>query len=133
LALLAVLAVAGLVYALLRYGGLGAGSPNLTPVESFFWAALAGAVLLLSLHRFFFPSRYEIDEEGLTYQHLFGRQRYRWDQFHRFLVDERGGFLMMTRHRPRLRPLRGVHVLFDGAREQAVPLIRRYLRKGERA
>ncbi len=130
LALLAIIAVGGMVYGLLRYGGIGQASGGLTASQCLLWAVLSAAVLFLSLHRFFFPSHYEIDGEGITYRHLLGRQRYRWEQFHRFLVDERGGFLATTPYRPRLRPLQGVHVLFDGAREEAVRLIRQHLGQG---
>lgn len=133
LALAVIAAVGVLTYGLLRYGGVGSASGGLTDGQCVLWAVLTAAVLFLSLHRFFFPSHYEIDSEGMTYRHLLGRQRYRWDQFHRFLVDERGGFLATTAYRPRLRPLQGVHVLFDGAREEAIRLIRQHVGKGGEA
>lgn len=123
LALLIVASVGALVYLLLHVEGIA-------PWQNLIWSALAALLLFLSLHRFFFPSRYQIDNEGITYEHLWSRRRYRWDQVHRFYLDERGGFLMTTAYRPRLRPLQGVHLLFDGAREEAVRLIRQHLGRG---
>ncbi len=132
LALIVVVLIAALVFVLLRYGGTGSAGRGMTSAQCALWACLSALALLLSLHRFFFPSRYEIDDEGLTYRHLFGRERYRWEDFHRFLLDEKGGFLMTTPRRPRLRPLQGVHLLFDGAREEAVRLIASHVgRRGE--
>src|SRR5262245_6584886 len=81
--------------------GMAAGSPA---------AGLAAAlVLTLSLHRFFFPSHFTIDGEGIRAASLMSRKRLRWSEVRRFVCDRHGGYLS-TRNRPsRLDAFRGLH------------------------
>lgn len=84
-------------------------------------AGLAAAlVLTLSLHRFFFPSRFTIDGQEIRADYLMSRKRLRWTEVRRFACDRRGGYLS-TRGRPsRLDAFRGLHILFDDRREEQI-------------
>lgn len=84
------------------------------------WAWLAGVVLVGSLHRFFFPSRYDVDEGGITGRSLLGTQRMRWREVRRFVWDENGGYLSAHARASRLDAYRGMHLLFGEKRETVI-------------
>ena len=112
-----VLGLAGSVYAF-------SGSPA--------WGVFALLVLTMALNRFYFPSRYDIDREGISARSLLGTKRLRWEEVQRFVTDRHGGYLSPRRARSWLDPWRGMHLLFGGQREAAVQRIRARLRQ-ERA
>ena len=67
------------------------------------WALGACVVLLLSLHRFYFPSRFVIDEQGITAAFLLRSRSLRWQDIRRFVHDQNGGYLS-TRSRASSAP-----------------------------
>jgi len=92
------------------------------------WSVLIIGVLVLALNRFFLPSRFTIDETGITASYPMTRQRYRWEQIKRFGHDEDGAFVS---HRPRKSVLdgyTGMHLIFNthdaSRRERIVQRIR---------
>ncbi len=83
--------------------------------------ALLGSVLLIcALNRFFFPSRFTIDEYGITAAYPMRRVRLRWSAVQRFVWDEHGGYLSTRPARSRLDAYRGMHLLFDEAQRQRI-------------
>jgi len=96
------------------------------------WGVLAVTVLILSLNRFFFPSRYTLSEQGVTVHNLFGARRCDWSRIRRFQHDRHGVYLS-TRSRPsRLDAYQGVQLLFGPARDEVLTRIRdRLAEKGE--
>lgn len=110
-AVLAGLAIAAVALASAAVGGV-------------FWGILAVVVLVLSLNRFFFPSRFVIDSEGVAARYLLGTQRFAWSEIRRFCCD-RHGLYLSTRSRPsRLDAYRGLHLLFGARREEVLSRIR---------
>ncbi len=91
------------------------------------WAVVAIVVLVFSLNRFCFPSRFEMDDDGITARYALKRQRMRWHDVRRFLHDGRGGYLSTRSRRSFLDSYSGMHVLFamqsPGDREQVVACI----------
>lgn len=78
------------------------------------WGLLGAAVLLAALNRFFLPTAYRVDADGVT-AHLPGRSRHlRWDEIRRFEYDERGGLLSRRRSRSVLDTARSLPLLFNG-------------------
>src|SRR5688572_2056883 len=57
------------------------------------WAARWAVVLIIALNRFFFPSRFVIDEQGITAKYPLRKQRFRWNDLRRFVHDKNGGYL----------------------------------------
>jgi len=99
-------------------------------MQNSLWGVLAVAVMAAALNRFFFPSRFSIDEEGITARYPLRSRRLRWADLRRFAHDGEGGYLS-TRTRPsRLDAWRGMHVLFGGRGEDVVPRIRARLPRG---
>ena len=92
---------------------------------------LGGMLLLASMQRFFFPSSFAIDEEGITAKHLLTSKRLLWRDVRRIASDAHGGYLS-TRATPNWTDTyRGVHVVFGDEREQAVAAIHAQMRKRE--
>src|SRR5262245_62097754 len=106
------LGIAAAVYA-------GTGSPA--------WGALALLVLTATLHRFYCPSRFATDPQGITARTLLATRRLRWDQVRRFVTDRNGGYLSPRPARSWLDPWRGLHVLFGAQRQSVVERIRAHL------
>ena len=76
------------------------------------WAAASLVVLVLALNRFFLPSQFVIDAEGITARYPLRRQRIRWANLRRFVHDKHGGYLSTRSRRSRFDAYSGMHVLF---------------------
>jgi hypothetical protein len=96
------------------------------------WAAVSLAVLLGSLSRFFFPSRFEIDAEGITARYPLRTMRRRWIELRRFVHDRNGGFLSTRARSSRMDAFQGMHILFGAKRDEVIAMINGLLRR-ERA
>ncbi|MCH8315916.1 MAG: PH domain-containing protein [Planctomycetes bacterium] len=94
------------------------------------WAAAALLVLLAALSRFFFPSRFLIDADGITARYLLGTQQIRWRDIRRFVQDHRGGYISTRAKRSWLDAYRGMHILFGTDREAVIERIRARLSDG---
>ncbi len=88
-------------------------------------------VLVFALNRFFFRSRFEIDADGITARFPLRKQRVRWADTRRFVVDDNGGFLSSRVKRSRLDAWQGLHVLFGRQREPVIESIRAHLAGGD--
>jgi len=96
-------------------------------MESPVWGLLAGALLLLALNRFFLPSRFRIDEAGITARYPHARQYLSWADVRRFRHDERGGYLSSRARSSLLDAFQGMHVQFGSDAPLVVARIRRHL------
>lgn len=102
-------------------------------MRSSLWGVLAATVLMVALNRFFFPSRFAIDKEGITAHHPLRRQRLRWADLRRFAHDETAGFLSTRSRRSWLDSHRGMNVLFGDQRQSVIARIRGHLPEGARS
>ena len=92
------------------------------------WALLAVGFFLVTLHRFFFPSEYRIDGEGVAVRCGISSAKLRWADIRRFQHDDRSG-LLSTRIRPSMRDaFQGIHLLFRGNRDEIVSRIESRIR-----
>ena len=101
--------------------------------QSPIWAAAALLVLLAALSRFFFPSRFMIDADGITARYLLRTQQIKWDDIRRFVQDDRGGYISTRAKRSWLDAYRGMHILFGTHREAVIKRIRARLSDGAAA
>jgi hypothetical protein len=76
-------------------------------------AAASFAVLLLSLSRYFFPTRYRVDDEGVEATHIIGSTRRPWTALRTFAADGRGVTLSPYLRRTWLEPYRAVRLIYD--------------------
>lgn len=82
------------------------------------WSMAAALILLLSLNRFFLPSRFEMDDNRITAKYPLRSKTLHWRDVRRFASDADGGFLS-TRSRPSfMDPSSGMHLLFGGDQQQ---------------
>lgn len=98
-------------------------------MQSLWWAVLAIAILLIALNRFFWPTTYRIDAEGIIAQSPWRRQQLRWSELRRFVYDRRGGYLSTRKCRSVLDVSRGMHVLFGTERDVIIARIRELMNK----
>jgi len=96
------------------------------------FTVLALVVLLASLAKFYFPTRYRLTESGFhvmtTTQKLFRE----WEMFRTFHPDKNGVLLSPFTRRTRLENFRGYYMMFESNREEVLDFVRRYV-KIERA
>jgi hypothetical protein len=97
------------------------------------WGLVAVAILLAALNRFYFPSRFVVDEEGITARHALGSRRLRWAEVRRFAHDDEGGLLTTRAGDSWLTAHRGVSVLFGSHREAVLARLRALLPEGAAA
>jgi hypothetical protein len=100
-------------------------------MNSVVWGVLAAGVMVLLLNRFFFPSRFSIDEEGITAWYPLRRARFRWAELRQFVHDRHAGFLSTRAASSRLGA-RGMHILFGDQRESVIARIERRVAEGAR-
>ena len=92
-------------------------------MESLWWAALPFVFFLITLQRFFLPSAFRIDDDGISAGTLLSTNRIRWPDVRRFQHDTHGGFLS-DRKRPSFRDaFHGVHLVFHKNGEEVVQVI----------
>ena len=94
------------------------------------WALVAVAILLAALNRFFFPSRFVLDGEGITARHALGSRRLRWADVRRFAHDDEGGLLSTRARDSWVTAHRGLQVLFGSQRDAVLARLRALLPEG---
>lgn len=114
-ALLALLLIAGFTAA--SYWASGGGM----------WGLLAAPVLLVSLNRFFMPSRYVMDATGVTARHAFTKCRREWQDVERWAADAHGAILLPRKSGPKSRRDRGMQILFGTQRTAVLDRLRFHL------
>ena len=97
---------------------LAAGLGILT--HSAYWGVFGAVVLFLSLEGFYFPTRYELDERGVTMIRGVSRSERTWDSVRRVVEDRAGLTLSPYRGRRFMEPFRAVRLLFDGGDREAI-------------
>ena len=98
-----------------------------TMVHSIAWAVVAAIVLVASLNRFYFRSRFEMDSTGITARFPLRTQRLRWSDTRRFVVADHGGYLSSRSKRSRLDAWQGLHILFGLQRTAVIERIQAHL------
>jgi len=85
-----------------------------------FMAVISIAVLVGSLHSYFFETSYSLSPEGIEVRGVFGTQKKPWTGFKSFWVDRTGLSLSPFARRSWLEHYRGVRLLFGGNRDEVV-------------
>lgn len=85
--------------------------------QSSLWGLFSAAVLVLALNRFFLPSRFEIDAEGVRVRWPLQRQAIRWADVRRSVPDWRGVQLSTRAVPSRFDSRSSVHILFGRSSE----------------
>lgn len=97
------------------------------------WAAFSLLVLVFALNRFFFPSRFTIDEDGITAEHVLRTKRLLWRDVRRFAYNDDGAYLSRHATPSRLDASRGMHILFGNRRDEVIEMIQRSVAQSKEA
>lgn len=95
--------------------------------DGLWWGVGAASLLVATLNRFYFPSRFQIDDDGITARYLFRRQRLKWKDIRRMVCDGHGAYLSLRSRASRLDAYSGMHVLFGRQRDAVVEQLRAHL------
>ena len=95
--------------------------------DGLWWGVGAALLLVTTLNRFYFPSRFQIDDEGITARYLLRRQRLKWKDIRRMACDGHGAYLSSRSRASRLDAYSGMHVLFGRKRDSVVEQLRAHL------
>lgn len=105
---------------------IAAGAATGLTISSVIAAPAAVAILTLTLRHFFFPTRYTVDEHGVSVRCLGIETRRAWARLRRFRYDDAGAFLS-TRARPSLLDsFTGLHLTWAGNKDEVVSAIERH-------
>lgn len=92
------------------------------------WGYLAAPVLLVSLNRFFMPSRYEMDATGVTARYALTTCRREWQDVERWAADAHGAILLPRKSGRKIRQRdRGMQILFGTQRTAVLDRLRFHL------
>lgn len=76
------------------------------------WAATAATLMALGLNRWFLPSRYEVDDDGVVAGFPLRRRSLRWSDARLLVLDPKGGWLSGGRRGRAAR--RGIDLYWGG-------------------
>ncbi len=94
------------------------------------YGVLALVVMLLSLAKFYFPTRYSLDPEGVTIGTTTQSLRKQWSQYRSFYPDKNGVLLSPFSEPSRLENFRGLYIMTEGHnRDDIITYIRDHVGK----
>ena len=96
-----------------------------------FWSIFGFVVLFVSLHSYFFPTTYEIDDQEVTVKNIFMTQRRKLSEFRKVYVGRNGTLLSPFRRKTFLNRFRGVFLLLPEQREDILEFLRARIEKTE--
>jgi hypothetical protein len=97
-----------------------------------FWSIFGFVVLFVSLHSYFFPTSYDINDEEVVIKNIFMTQRRKLSEFRKVYVGKNGTLLSPFRRKTFLNQFRGVFLLLPEQRDEILEFLRtRIEMKGE--
>jgi len=89
-----------------------------------------GFVLMLSLRRYFLPTEYRLDPDGVTVRHLGATTHVSWRNLKRYTLEPHGIFLSPFEEPSRLENFRGIFLLTGKHREAVAAWLSRHWTEG---
>jgi len=96
-------------------------------LESYLFGALAGLVMFGSLTKFFLPTKYTFDDEGVTVKTTTQTFTRPWTMFRSFYTDRNGVLLSPFMAPSRLENFRGLYLTFDNNRDEVLNFVRTHV------
>lgn len=97
-------------------------------MESAGFGLLACIIMFFSLSKFFFPTRYLLDENGVTVKTTTQTFTRPWKQFRSFYVDPNGALLSPFAVPSRLENFRGLYITFKDNKDEVVAYIKAHVK-----
>lgn len=91
--------------------------------ESKWFTFFALLVLFASLAKYFFPTRYRMDNKGITIKTTTQTLHKTWSQYRSYYADKNGILLSPFPEPSRLENFRGLFVLFGGNRDEVTAFV----------
>ncbi len=93
--------------------------------HSYYWVALAGITLFMSLSAYFAPTRYELYDDHMVIKRFLTTQNKKWAEFKRLYSDRNGAFLSPFDSPNRLENFRGVFLRIPHNRVETLRFLQR--------
>lgn len=88
-----------------------------------FWGIFGFVVLLVSVHSYFFPTSYEVNNEEVMIKNIFMTQKRKLSEFRRVYEGKNGVLLSPFQHKTFLNQFRGVFLLLPEARDEVLAFL----------
>ncbi len=102
-------------------------------LEHWFYAAFSGVVLFLSTMRYYFPTQYRLDAEGVRAGFLGTSKLRPWSDFKNVYVHETAVFLAPFGKPSRLDAFRGMWIVLGANKDEAVAYVKERVAPAGRA
>ncbi|MEO0142084.1 MAG: hypothetical protein ABIL70_03020 [candidate division WOR-3 bacterium] len=91
------------------------------------WALLGFIFLFASLHSYFFPTYYAIDEESIQIRNIFTTQKRKLKEFKKVYLGRNGVLFSPFRHKTFLNQFRGVYLLLPPEKEEIISYLNNHI------
>jgi MFS superfamily sulfate permease-like transporter len=96
-----------------------------------FWSLFGFIVLFVSLHSYFFPTSYAVDDEEVVIKNIFMTQKRKLNEFRKVYVGKNGTLLSPFKRKTFLNQFRGVFLLLPEQRNEVLEFLRVRIEKSE--
>lgn len=92
--------------------------------DSIALTALSAVLLVGSLRAFFIPTRYALDEKGISVESPVGKRTRSWSEFKSYYADNNGVLLSPFPDKSILESFRGVYLMCRNNRQEVIDFIK---------
>jgi len=96
-----------------------------------FWSVFGFIVLFVSLHSYFFPTSYAVDDEEVVIKNIFMTQKRKLNEFRKVYVGKNGTLLSPFKRKTFLNQFRGVFLLLPEQRNEVLEFLRVRIEKSD--
>jgi hypothetical protein len=96
-------------------------------MESKFFTILALILLFASLAKFYFPTEFRLNREGVAVKTTTQTLHKEWSLFRSYYPDKNGVLLSPFVRPSRLESFRGLYLMFNNNRDEVVEFVKRYV------
>ena len=96
-----------------------------------FWSLFGFIVLLVSVHSYFFPTVYEVNDEEVIMKNIFMTQKRKLSEFRRIYTGKNGVLLSPFRRKMVLNQFRGVFLLLPEQRDEVLEFLKDRIEKND--
>jgi MFS superfamily sulfate permease-like transporter len=96
-----------------------------------FWSLFGFIVLFVSLHSYFFPTSYAVDDEEVVIKNIFMTQKRKLNEFRKVYVGKNGTLLSPFKRKTFLNQFRGVFLLLPEQRNEVLEFLRVRIEKSD--
>ena len=96
-----------------------------------FWSVFGFIVLFVSLHSYFFPTSYAVDDEEVVIKNIFMTQKRKLNEFRKVYVGKNGTLLSPFKRKTFLNQFRGVFLLLPEQRNDVLEFLRVRIEKSD--